>query len=126
MVLIEKNSHLNYAFNFPRFAVMTGHEHEAFIPYDVVERAGPAGILTRIQDVAVGLTATQVRVASGEAVDYGYLAVATGPWQPLPAQVVATEREEACRELRGVQRLIKPSSRIAIVGGGRRRSGDGE
>ncbi|KAK0654817.1 hypothetical protein B0T16DRAFT_424041 [Cercophora newfieldiana] len=118
VILVEKNSHLHYAFNFPRFAVMKGHESEAFIPYRGVERQAVVGILTRIQGVAVGLTQTQVILASGERIGYAYLAIATGSSQPLPARVTATEQEEACRELRGVQGIIGASERIAVVGGG--------
>ena len=118
VILVEKNSHLNYAFNFPRFAVMKGHENEVFIPYHGVEKQAPVGILTRIQGVAVGLTQTQVILASGERIHYAYLVIATGSSQPLPVQVTATEQEEACSELRGVQGIIDASERIAVVGGG--------
>ncbi|KAE8383475.1 hypothetical protein BDV26DRAFT_287661 [Aspergillus bertholletiae] len=117
-VWIEKNSHLNYSFNFPRFSVLTGHEHTAFIPYDGVARGAPTGIYTRIQDTAVGITENQVLLASGEKIDYTYLAIATGSSQPLPVQVVATERDDGCCELQGVQEAIKASQKIAIVGGG--------
>jgi NADH dehydrogenase FAD-containing subunit len=118
VVWIEKNSHLNYSFNFPRYSVMTGHEHTAFIPYDGVSRGAPAGIVTRIQDTAVGLTEDQVLLASGDKIDYTYLAIATGTSQPLPVQVSATEREDACTELQGVQDTIRTSQTIAIVGAG--------
>lgn len=118
IVWIEKNSHLNYTFTFPRFSVLPGHEHKSFIPYDGLAGSAPPRILTRIQDRAVGITKTHVRLASGEEINYTYLAIATGSSQPLPAQVLATERRAACRELRGVQDLIKTSANIAIVGGG--------
>jgi NAD(P)H-nitrite reductase large subunit len=117
-VLIEKNSHLNYSFNFPRFSVMTGHEHEAFIPYDATCRGGPPGILTRIQDTVVDITEKQIILASGTKIDYTYLAIAAGSSQPLPVQVSATELPDACREMQGVQEKIKTSQRIAVVGGG--------
>ncbi|RYP81240.1 hypothetical protein DL769_002070 [Monosporascus sp. CRB-8-3] len=118
VVWVEKNSHFNYSFNFPRFSVMTGHEHEAFIPYDGVARGAPAGIFRRIQDTAVGLTENQVLLESGDKIDYAYLAIATGSSQPLPVQVAATERIDACYELQGVQEIIKTSHKIAVVGGG--------
>jgi NADH dehydrogenase FAD-containing subunit len=118
VVLIEKNSHLNYSFNFPRFAVMTGHEHMAFIPYGGVAAGAPAGIFTHIQDTVVEVTENQVLLASGDKVDYAYLAIATGSSQPLPVQVSATERGDGCRELQGVQEAIESSQKIAVVGGG--------
>ncbi|KAM5440978.1 hypothetical protein MferCBS31731_004117 [Microsporum ferrugineum] len=118
IVLVEKNSHLNYSFNFPRFSVMKGHEHEALIPYDGIADGAPAGIFRRIQDTAVGLTNTQVILSSGARIDYAFLAIATGSSQPLPVQVSATERSEACRELREVQETIQACHKIAVVGGG--------
>ena len=117
-VWIEKNSHLNYLFNFPRYSVLTGHEHTAFIPYDGVAKGAPAGIFTRIQDRAVTIMENQVLLASGDRIDYAYLAIATGSSQPLPVQVASTERDEACRELQGIQQTIKAGQKIAIVGGG--------
>lgn len=118
VVWVEKNSHLNYSFVFPRFSVLTEHEHTAFIPYDGILRRAPAGILTHIQDTVVDITEKQVLLASGEAIDYAYLAIATGSSQPLPVQVTSTEREDACFELRQVQEAIISSQKIAIVGGG--------
>jgi NADH dehydrogenase FAD-containing subunit len=91
LVWIEKNSHLNYSFTFPRFSVMTGSEHKAFIPYDGVMPNAPHGIYTKVQDTAVDVDHTHVLLASGDRVEYSYLAVATGSSQPLPVQVSATE-----------------------------------
>ncbi|KAH8194135.1 hypothetical protein TruAng_011694 [Truncatella angustata] len=118
VVLIEKNSHLNYSFAFPRFSVLTEHEHQAFIPYDGLARGTPAGIYTRVQDTAIELTENQVLLSSGEKIDYAYLAIATGSSQPLPVQVVATNIDDACHELQGVQQAIKENHRVAIIGGG--------
>jgi hypothetical protein len=36
VVLVEKNSHFNYPFNFPRYSVLWGHEQKAFIPYQAL------------------------------------------------------------------------------------------
>lgn len=118
VVWIEKNSHMNYSFVFPRFSVMSKHEHMAFIPYEGVCRGAPSGILHHIQDTVVDITETQVLLASGQAIDYACLAIATGSSQPLPVQVTSTERKNACQELQKVQQLVKTSQRIAVVGGG--------
>jgi len=117
-VWIEKNSHLNYSFNFPRFSVMVGQEHTAFIPYDGVASSAPRGILTRVQDKAVEVTENQVILASGQKIDYAYLVIATGSSQPLPVNVLSTDRVAACHELQEVQQAIIASQRVAIVGGG--------
>lgn len=118
VVWIEKNSHLNYSFVFPRFSVMANNEHTAFIPYDGVGQSGPVGISTHIQDTAIDITEKQVLLGSGHEIDYAYLAIATGSSQPLPVQVTSTERDDACYELRGVQEAIQSSQKIAVIGGG--------
>ncbi|CAI7621925.1 unnamed protein product [Penicillium manginii] len=118
-IWIEKNSHLNFSFNFPRYSVLEGHEHAAFIPYDGIAKNAPAGIFTRIQDKAIGVTENnQIQLASGDNIDFEYLAIATGSSQPLPVQVTSTERNKGCHELQGVQKTIKASQKIAIIGGG--------
>ena len=118
VVMIEKNSHFNYSFNFPRYSVLLGHEKNAFIPYDGIARGAPKGVFHRVHDTAVQITKDQVHLASGGKIDYAYLAIATGSWQPVPAKVTSADRTEACAELRGVQDKIKLAKKIAIVGGG--------
>lgn len=118
VVMIEKNSHFNYSFNFPRYSVVPGHERQAFIPYDGIARDAPNGIFRHVRDTATLITEDQVNLASGDKVDYAYLTIATGSWQALPAKVTATDSGEACAELRTVQENIKSARKIAVVGGG--------
>lgn len=33
VILVERNSHFNHLYVFPRFTVYPGHEHKAFVPY---------------------------------------------------------------------------------------------
>ncbi|KAI0631363.1 hypothetical protein C8Q77DRAFT_1272451 [Trametes polyzona] len=42
VVLIDRNSHMNHLYVLPRYAVLPGHEHKAFIPYDNVFNLPPA------------------------------------------------------------------------------------
>ncbi|CEH14929.1 Monodehydroascorbate/ferredoxin reductase [Ceraceosorus bombacis] len=42
VILIERNSHFNHLYVFPRFSVMPGKEHAAFIPYSSLFDAAPA------------------------------------------------------------------------------------
>ncbi|KAL4783571.1 hypothetical protein BJX76DRAFT_368320 [Aspergillus varians] len=118
VIWIERNSHLNYVFAFPRFSVLPGFEQRAFIPYDGVEQAAPRGLLKRIQGRVVSIEDGAVRLESGERVEYNYLVIATGSTRSVPGQLVATERADACDELRAVQALIKDSRKIAVVGAG--------
>jgi NADH dehydrogenase FAD-containing subunit len=117
-VLIERNSHFNHLYVFPRFGVVSGHEHTAFVPYDGIPSFGPRGILSHVRDSVSSLTPTQVRLASGKSIDYEYLACATGTWQPAPSKASSTEKAEACAELQASQKRIQHANRIAVVGGG--------
>ena len=118
VILIEKNSHFHHVFNFPRFSVLQGHEHTAFIPYDGIAKGAPKGIFERVQDRVVGISDTHVLLESGEEIEYAYLAIATGSSQGLPTKVESTEREQGCAELRSVQEAIKSAEKIAVVGAG--------
>jgi NADH dehydrogenase FAD-containing subunit len=120
IIWIEKNSHLNYVFAFPRFSVVAGLEERAFIPYTAVEAGAPKSSLRRVQGIVswVNREAQKVVLDGGEEIPFEYLAIATGSTQPLPVQVQSTERNDACDELRAVQAHIKASQKIAILGGG--------
>src|SRR4051812_42116900 len=52
IVWIERNSHLNYVFAFPRFGVLPGHKNAAaYIPYNgIVTGASPKGVVIRVRD----------------------------------------------------------------------------
>jgi apoptosis-inducing factor 2 len=71
-----------------------------------------------VRGTVTNITANKVHLASGQSIQYAYLAIATGSSQPVPAKVLATELEEACAELRTVQEKIQAAGRIAIIGGG--------
>ncbi|KAF5025505.1 hypothetical protein F66182_2410 [Fusarium sp. NRRL 66182] len=118
VVLVEKHSHFNYAFAFPRNAVFSGRESNAFIPYDNIARGAPKGIFQQICDEAVSVTDTHVNTASGASIPYEYLVIATGAAQPSPARLNAQSRSEAIEELKAVQQRIDGADTIAIVGGG--------
>ncbi|KAL4751797.1 hypothetical protein BDW72DRAFT_212564 [Aspergillus terricola var. indicus] len=117
-VLIERNSHFNHLYAFPRFSVVPGYEHAAFVPYDGIPSFGPRGILRHVRDSVSSLTPKQVRLASGKSIDYEYLAFATGTWQSPPSKASSTEKAEACAELQASQKRIEHASHIAVVGGG--------
>jgi NADH dehydrogenase FAD-containing subunit len=72
VLLIEKNSHFQHLFAFPRYAVTTRvPTHKAFIPYQA-KKLGTDGAI--IQAVAIGLTKDEVHLdrsvtLDGESVD---------------------------------------------------------
>jgi NADH dehydrogenase FAD-containing subunit len=118
VILVEKNSHLNYLFTFPRFSVVKGYEQYAFIPYTGLTKSAPEGIFCHVQDSAVEITEEFVVLSRGEQIGYEYLIIATGTSSSLPSKVESTDREGGQKELRGMQDRIAEAKRIAIVGGG--------
>lgn len=118
VVLVEKNSHFNYVFAFPRFSVISGYEKFAFIPYGGLEKAAPKGIFEFVQGKVDRVDERVIRLEGGKKLEYEYLVIATGTSSALPSKVMATESIDAQRELRGLQSKIEKAARIAVVGGG--------
>lgn len=118
VILVEKNSHFNHVFNFPRYSVMTGEEDKAFLSYKGISKGFPEGIFEMIKDSVVEIHDDHVLLASGRTLDFVYLAIATGASQPVPSKMPSTEREAACSEMRNVQSSISESHKIAVIGGG--------
>lgn len=42
VILIERNSHFNHLYAFPRFSVLPGHAHKAYVPFSHIFRDSPA------------------------------------------------------------------------------------
>ncbi|WYZ42177.1 hypothetical protein EsH8_V_001072 [Colletotrichum jinshuiense] len=117
VVLVEKNSHFNFTFNFPRYSVV-GNEKKAFIPYTDAFGKAPEGSWELIRDTVVGVADGEALLESGQKLSFDYLAIATGFQQPLPARMISSNRDDACTDLRSLRSKIKQAKRIAIVGGG--------
>jgi apoptosis-inducing factor 2 len=118
VILIEKTSHFNYIFAFPRFSVVRGFEKYAFIPYDGLAKGAPNGIFEQVQDVATDTTAKHVTLGSGRKIGYSYLVIATGTSSSLPSKIASTDRLHGISELMAMQDRIAAAHNIAIVGGG--------
>ncbi|KAK2601698.1 hypothetical protein QQS21_004773 [Conoideocrella luteorostrata] len=118
VILVEKNSHFNYLFNFPRYSVLQRREHLAFIPYDGIASGAPAGIYQLVRGEVTSITDHAVLLTSGGEIPYAYLCVATGTSQTPPAKLRATSDTEGCAELQTIQAQVKASQKIAVIGAG--------
>ncbi|CAK7224387.1 hypothetical protein SCUCBS95973_005499 [Sporothrix curviconia] len=137
IVLIEKNSHFNHLFAFPRFAAATKVDtKKAFIPYNpgtFANTPGGAGANTVVQARATGLTRTaveldrQVSLASSDGSDhttlvnsipYEYLVLVTGTQLVPPSAIPGTEKTEGVTYLQQHAAQVEKASKIAIIGGG--------
>jgi NADH dehydrogenase FAD-containing subunit len=118
VIIIEKHSHFNYAFAFPRNAVFSGREHHAFVSYENIAKGAPDGIFKQIRDEVTDVTESHVNTASGTSLPYDYLIVATGAAQPPPARLAAKNKRDGIQELRGFQSRISMADRVAVIGAG--------
>lgn len=117
-ILIEKNSHLNYLFAFPRNSVISGYEKFSFIPYGGIAKGAPEGIFEHVQGEAVGISTDRISLTNGDSIPYSYLVIATGTSSLPPSKVSSTEREKGIAELKGMQSKISKAKKIAVIGGG--------
>ena len=122
IVVIEPRSHFHFTWVLPRFCVVQGHEHKAFIPYGPYLEGGSEGIEVRwVKDavVSVGKGVVQLR-DSEEEIGYAYLVIATGSGaaDQLPSRVGTDDKAEGLIRLRAVQEKIKDAQKIVVVGGG--------
>jgi apoptosis-inducing factor 2 len=121
VVVIEPNSHFNFTWVLPRFCVIEGHEHKAFIPYGGYLIGGCAEAVRWIRDRVTEIRRGSVRLRdSKEEIPYDYLVLATGSEGPrgLPSRVGAEEKSEGVDFLKGFQQRIKNASKIVVAGGG--------
>ncbi|TPX19127.1 uncharacterized protein E0L32_011200 [Thyridium curvatum] len=126
VVVVEPNSHFNFTWVLPRFCVVDGHEHKAFIPYGggLPGAGGKSDIgkpVKWIRDrvVSVGKKTVKLR-DSGEELPYEFLIIATGSSvkDGLPSRVGSEDKASGVELLRGMQRKIRDAKKVVVVGGG--------
>ncbi|KAI1749019.1 FAD/NAD(P)-binding domain-containing protein [Xylaria castorea] len=120
VVVVEPHDHFHFTWVLPRFSVVEGHEHKAFIPYGPHLRHIPDGVLKWIRGRAVRTTKDSVHLSSGEEIPYVFLVVATGAGaiDVLPSRVDADDKIEGISKLRDIQVKIKEADNLVVVGGG--------
>lgn len=139
---MERNSHFNYTFNFPRFSVIgegegdykseidpkdiegnasnhkSGRVGKAFIPFDGHMASAPTGIYRRVMADVTELTTHSAVLSTGETINFSHLVLATGAAQSPPAKLLARTKRLACAEIQTLQSAIVGAKKIALVGGG--------
>ncbi|KAF1812368.1 FAD/NAD(P)-binding domain-containing protein [Eremomyces bilateralis CBS 781.70] len=121
VVVVEPNSHFQFTWVLPRFCVVEGHEHKAFIPYGPYLKPAPKSMVRWIQDRVVSVSKESIRLQSStEEIPYAFLIIATGSGaeDSLPSRVGAPGKPEGVERCRKMQMRIKESKRPLIVGGG--------
>ncbi|EHK23782.1 uncharacterized protein TRIVIDRAFT_147473 [Trichoderma virens Gv29-8] len=121
VVIIEPNSHFQFTWVLPRFCVVQGHEHKAFIPYGGYLTGTTEGSYRWLKDRATDIDQTTVKLQdSGEIIPYEFLIIATGSGvkDGLPSRVNATDKLEGMKLLQGMQKGIESAKTVVVVGGG--------
>ncbi|KAI2625590.1 FAD/NAD(P)-binding domain-containing protein [Hypoxylon sp. NC1633] len=132
VVVVEPRSHFHFTWVLPRFCVVEGHEHKAFIPYGGYlpagslspkdqEGEGEGGRVTWVQDRVKAIERDRVRLqGGGPDIPYAFLVVATGAGaaDSLPSRVPATTKEAGLQLLREMQRRVREARDLVVVGGG--------
>ncbi|TFK51270.1 FAD/NAD(P)-binding domain-containing protein [Heliocybe sulcata] len=120
IVLIEKNSHFHHLFAFPRFAILSGYEHMAFIPYSNAFHACPPGTSRLVRGLVTSVSPGKVEYTEvlspsqdKKTLDYDYLVVATGTHMPP-----ITGKKEGIDGMKSSQETVKKAKNVVVVGGG--------
>ena len=121
VVVIEPNSHFQFSWVLPRYCVVEGHEHKAFVPYQNYTKGVPKGCIRWIQGRVESMTNTAVTLhGTEETIPYEFLVIATGAGvqSGLPSRVNQTNKIDGIERLQATQQRIKLSQRLVIIGGG--------
>ncbi|PLB45322.1 amid-like NADH oxidoreductase [Aspergillus steynii IBT 23096] len=122
VLLIEPHSHFHHLFTFPRFAVVSGQEHKAFIPYTgLFARSSPTRHVV-IQARAISVEPERILLdrewQGSRHINFDYLVVATGTRLAQPAGMKHDDKLSSVAYLQKHQADVQRSRSILIVGGG--------
>lgn len=121
VIVVEPNSHFQFTWVLPRFCVVKGHEHKAFVPYGGYMAGAPEGSYRWIKDKVADIDQATVKLQdSDEAIPYEILVVATGSGvrDGLPSRVNATDKLDGMKLLQGMQNRIEAARTVVVAGGG--------
>ncbi|KAJ7646553.1 FAD/NAD-P-binding domain-containing protein [Roridomyces roridus] len=114
-IMIEKNSHMQHIFAFPRISCVPGFEHKAFVPFTDAFHETPRHSTSILQGIVTEVHPDRVVLASGEEIPYEYLIMATGTGKP---PLETTTKVGSVEQVNELQNRIKESEDIVIIGGG--------
>ncbi|KAJ7633470.1 FAD/NAD-P-binding domain-containing protein [Mycena polygramma] len=115
VIMIEKNSHMQHIFAFPRMSAVPGFAHKAFIPFTNAYHEAPPRSTSIVQGIVTTILPDKVILASGQEIPYEYLIMATGTGK-LPLEL--TTKIESVDSFQQLQERMRRAKNIAIVGGG--------
>ncbi|KAJ5602238.1 hypothetical protein N7510_011772 [Penicillium lagena] len=123
VLLTEPHSHFHHLFTFPRFAIVPGQEHKAFIPYsgifsDVPNPAAHSVVQARVLSVKPQHVELDREWQGSKEIAFDYVVLATGTRLAQPAGMKADDKISSVKYLQQHQAEVQRSQSIMIVGGG--------
>ncbi|KAL2403931.1 Fe-regulated protein 8 [Exophiala dermatitidis] len=123
VLLIEPHSHFHHLFTFPRFAIVPGQEHKAFVPYSGLFTGTPnstnhAVIQARVLAVQPRHLDLDREWQGSKQLPFEYLALATGTTLTEPGMMKSDEKKPSVSYLQSHQAMVKRAKSIIIAGGG--------
>ncbi|KIK38410.1 hypothetical protein CY34DRAFT_809374 [Suillus luteus UH-Slu-Lm8-n1] len=148
VVLVDRNSHMNHVYNFSRYAVLPGHEHKAFIPYNNIPYSSLSDIHSCSSHVRVQATITSIenhriilspnpQEFQQSSLDFDYAIYALGSHLPSPIDLWNNQKggmkssleppgipqyrgmkSEGVSSLRERQKRVEAATSVLVVGGG--------
>ncbi|GAA5940125.1 hypothetical protein JCM3775_007270 [Rhodotorula graminis] len=127
VTVVERNEHFSHLFAYPRFAIASGNEHKAFIPFSTmlpsphrILRANALSLSpsTRTLTLDRPVPGAGAEPASRE-LAYDALVLATGTKLSPPGTMPGKgDKAEGVKYLQSIQSDLEKAGQIVIVGGG--------
>ncbi|KAJ5260558.1 hypothetical protein N7478_012163 [Penicillium angulare] len=123
VLLIEPHSHFHHLFTFPRFAIVPGQEHKAFIPYGGLYAASPnpeshGVVQARVTAVQSQYVELDREWQGSKQIPFEYIVLATGTRLSKPAAMDDDDKPSSVKYLQNHQAGVKQAKSILLVGGG--------
>ncbi|KAJ5772738.1 hypothetical protein N7457_007634 [Penicillium paradoxum] len=123
VLLTEPHSHFHHLFTFPRFAIVPGQEHKAFIPYSGIFNTSPnPASHSVVQARVLSVRPTHIELdrewQGSKQISFDYVVLATGTRLSKPAAMDDDDKPSSVEYLQRHQASVKASQSILVVGGG--------
>ncbi|KAF8257660.1 FAD/NAD-P-binding domain-containing protein [Lactarius quietus] len=117
-ILVEPHTHFHHLYALPRYSVVHGFEHRAFIPYSAMFKDLPPDATEVVQSRVTAIHPDRVELDYGEPISYEYLVIATGTYAPPPSTLNVKGKAVGIALLQRNQRRVERANKIVVVGGG--------
>ncbi|KAJ5111994.1 hypothetical protein N7532_000039 [Penicillium argentinense] len=123
ILLTEPHSHFHHLFTFPRFAIVPGQEHKAFVPYSGIFSGTPhAASHGVVQARVLSVKAQHIELdrewQGSKQIPFDYIVLATGTRLSKPAAMEHDEKLPSVEYLQKHQSDVQKAKSVLIVGGG--------